>query len=194
MPDPTLEVLDELVKALMAADRRAQDLEDRANGLDPARLVDDADAEMNILCVDGDDRLYKGMAKLGLKGFHFSYAQSGGEALDRISNQRIHIALVGPSIVDLPSEMVISAIKSASPELIAISYVPNGRLAIIEASTTIVIAEKFTNANQLRERLAELAEAHRERRRERRYLQAFRERHYDLLRRVAELKQKLSAG
>jgi hypothetical protein len=44
---------------------------------------------------------------------------------------------------------------------------------------------------QLADRLDELAEAFRAKARERRYTQAFRERHYDFLRRYVELKLKI---
>jgi DNA-binding NtrC family response regulator len=181
--------LDDFLKVLMAAERRAQDAEARLAGKDPAET--EADVEVAILCVDGDDRLYKGMKGLGLPGYGFVYAQSGGEALDRIGNYRFQIALVGQSIPDLPGDMVIRALKSQAPELIVISYVPNGPMAIVESTRTIPLVDQFTTAAQLTERLAELSQAYRERHRERRYLQAFRERHFEFLRRFAELKKRL---
>ena len=49
----------------------------------------------------------------------------------------------------------------------------------------------FTEASQLIGRLDELADAWRAKARERRYTQAFRERHYDFLRRYVELKTKI---
>jgi hypothetical protein len=94
-------------------------------------------------------------------------------------------------VPDLPSEMVIRALKSQAPELITISYVPNGKLEIVETTRTIPIVDKFTSAAQLTDRLKELAQAHRARSRERRYLQAFREKNYEFLRRFAELRQRI---
>lgn len=61
----------------------------------------------------------------------------------------------------------------------------------MEQSKAIPLVEKFTAARQLTERMTELAEAHRAKGRERRYLQAFRDRHFDFLRRLAELRKKL---
>jgi len=182
-------VLEELLKELMAAERRVQDAEDRLAGRDPARLgVDD---EVAILCVDGDDRVYKAMLGLELPGYVFHYAQSGGEALDRITSIRFQMALVGQAIPDLPGDMIIRALKEQAPELLVIAYQPNGPLRLVESTRTIVLAERFTQAAQVSERLDELSRAYRERSRERRYLQAFRERHYDLLRRLNDLKQRL---
>jgi two-component system response regulator RegA len=181
---------EETLKILMATDRRAQDAELRASGRDPATL--DTSGDIPILCVDGDDRLYKAMAGGQIPGFTFVYAGTGGEALDRISNARFHIALVGPSVPDLPSVMVIRAMKQQAPELIAISYVPNGKLEIVEATRTIPLVDKFNSAKQLAERLNELAEGYRAKQRERRYMQAFRERNYEFLRRFNELRQRMA--
>jgi hypothetical protein len=49
----------------------------------------------------------------------------------------------------------------------------------------------FTEAKQLIARLDELSEAWRVKAKERRYLQAFREKHYDFLRRYVEIKTKI---
>jgi DNA-binding NtrC family response regulator len=182
-------LLEECFKRIMSAERRVVELEEKAAGRDPDRF--DADEEVRILCVDADERLYKALTQSSLPGFGFTYAQSGGEALDRISNSRFHIALCGPFVPDLPSEMVIRALKSQAPELITISYVPNGKLEIVETTRSIPIADKFTSATQLTSRLQELAQAHRVRARERRYLQTFREKNYDFLRRFSELRQRL---
>jgi len=54
-----------------------------------------------------------------------------------------------------------------------------------------MLVTPFTEAKQLVERLDQLAEAWRVKARERRYTQAFRERHYDFLRRYVELKTKI---
>ncbi len=181
--------LEDTLKVLMNAERRSADLADEAAGRDPKRF--DGDEDVRILCVDADDRLFKALVQKPIPGFHFTYAQSGGEALDRITNSRFHIALCGPFVIDLPSEMVVRAIKSQAPELITIAYVPNGKLEICETSKNIPIVDKFTQTSQLTDRLSELAEAHKARSKERRYLQAFREKNYEFLRRFAELRQRI---
>lgn len=182
--------MEEFLKTLMAAERRAVDLEDRGRGRDLSRA--DLDGEMRILCVDQDERLYKALAQPGVApGFTFVFAQSGGEALDRVTNSRFHIALVGESLPDLPGPMVVKALKAQAPEMIVIAYVLGGKLEIVETTRSIPIVDKFTAATQLTSRLGELAEAHRAKGRERRYLQAFRERHYEFLRTFAELRKKI---
>jgi hypothetical protein len=87
--------------------------------------------------------------------------------------------------------MVVRALKSQTPDMIVITYVPNGKLEIVETTRKIPIVDKFTGTAQLTDRLNELAAAHRARGRERRYLQTFRESHYDFLRRFAELRQRI---
>ena len=124
-------------------------------------------------------------------GFQFSLAQTGGEALDQATKQGYHIVLVGPSLPDLPSSLVLKTLKAQAPETIVIAYEPNGRLDVVENSKLIPLVEKFTAASQLGDRLAELADAHRAKARQRRHLQVFRERQYDLLRRLADLRKRI---
>ena len=129
--------------------------------------------------------------KSAQRGFAFTLAQSGGEALDRVTAQSYRIGLVAEHLPDLPPSMVMRALKAQSPETIVISYVLGGRLEIVDDKRTIPIVEQFTALTQLTERLDELAEAHRRTGRERRYLAAFRDRHYEFLRKLAELRKRL---
>lgn len=182
--------MDEFLKRFMEAERRALDAEDRLAGRDPSRT--DVGDEIRLLVVDADDRLFQALERnAGQRGFSFVLAHTGGEAFDRVSSSRFHIALVAETLPDLPGSMVVSGLKTQAPDLIAIRYALGGRLEIVETTRTIPIVEKFTAATQLTERLGELAEALRAKGRERRYLQAFREKHYDFLRRFAELRKKL---
>jgi DNA-binding NtrC family response regulator len=185
----TRDFLEELLKACMESDRRAASVEEKASGRDSRMLQ--AEGEMAILVVDGDDRLFKGMQGAKVPGFGFQLATTAGEALDRVTNARFHLALVGQGLPDMPGDVLVRALKAQAPELIVIAYVPNGKLEIVETTRSITLAESFTQAKQLTDRLEELAEAHRAKARERRYLQAFRERNYELLRRYAELKRRL---
>jgi DNA-binding NtrC family response regulator len=154
--------LEEFIKRLMEVDRRAVDLEDRLAGRDPSR--GDVGDEIRILCVDSDDRLFKTLKQAGAgptAGFTFEYAQSGGEALDRVTSGAFHIALVGQHLPDLPGPMVISAIKTQAPEIIVVSYELGGKLEIVETTRSISIVSQFTAAAQLTDRLGEVAEAQR---------------------------------
>jgi DNA-binding NtrC family response regulator len=182
------EALEEFLKGFMESDRRLTDLEDQVAGRPTERA--DADAQVQILFVDGDDRLFQSLSRKG-KGYGYTLAQTGGEALDYVTKTAYQIALVGPTLPDLPSSLVIKTLKAHAPETTVIAYEPNGRLEIVEGARSIPIVERFTAAVQLAERMDELAEAHRAKLRERRYLAAFRERHYDFLRRLSDLRKKI---
>lgn len=182
---------DEFLKRFMEAERRALDLSDRLAGRDPdqASLLD----EVRCLVVEEDGSLTRALTECQPKGFAFEHAMSGGEALDRCSSSRFHIAMVSDNLVDLPGSMVVSSLKTQNPELIAISFTPppGGKVEIVETSRRIPVVDKFDKPQQILERLDELAMAFRAKAKERRYTQAFRERHYDFLRRYVELKSKI---
>src|SRR5262249_37834450 len=150
------------------AERRAVDLEDKIAGRDPARI--DATEGVRVLFADVDDRLFKAVEKGAGPGLSFTLAQTGGEALGFASTPAYHLALFGPTLPDLPSTMVMRTMKSSSPELTVVAYQPGVRLEIIEASRTIPLVDQFTSVMQLLDRLPDLAEAHRIKLRERRYL------------------------
>jgi DNA-binding NtrC family response regulator len=182
-----LTAFDEVLKSLLETERRATELEDKTSGRDARAAADD---EVRILFVDNDDRLYRAMSRAGTP-YQFSFAHTGGEALDNITKTAYQFVLVGPTLPDLPPSMILKTLKAQAPDSTLIAYEPNGRLDIVEPGRTIPIVEKFTAATQLVERLAELADAHRAQMRERRHLQVFRERHYELLHRLAGLKKKI---
>ena len=183
------ESLEEFLKRFMDAEKRVIELEDKIAGRNDVRT--DIDDETRVLFVDSDERLFKSVLKTGETGFQFHQVQTGGAALDGVSKGSYHIILVGPSLPDLPASMVVKALKAQAPETIIIAYEPNGRLDIVETSRSIPIVEKFTAASQLAERLTELAQARRGAVRERRYIQTFRERHYELLRRLSDLRKRI---
>jgi DNA-binding NtrC family response regulator len=180
--------LEEFLRRFMETERRATDLQDQLAGRGADRT--DVDDDVRMLFVDSDDRLYKALARPGQR-MGFTLAQSGGEALDHVTKGEHHIALVGPTLPDLPSSLVIKTLLAQAPGTTVISYEPNGRLEIVEPGRVIPIVPRFTAAAQLADRLAELAEAHRAKMRERRYLAAFRERHYEFLRQLSELRKKI---
>lgn len=189
---------EELLARLMDAERRALDGEERrASGETGARehgqQGQDPEGEVvRALFVDSDDRLFTALSQPGVApGFAFELAQSGGEALDRVTSSSFEIALVGRTLPDLPGSMVVKALKEQAPQMIVIAYELGGRLEIVEPSRVIPIVDKFSAATQLAERLSEVAEAQKEKGRQRRYLGAFRERHLDLLRRLAALRARM---
>lgn len=182
------DAMEEFVKRFMEAERRASELADQLEGRAETRT--DVDDETRVLFVDTDDRLFKSILRHG-PGFQFSIVHTGGAALDQVTKGGHHIVLVGPSLPDLPSSLVIKTLKSQAPATIVIAYEPNGRLDIVEHSKIIPIVDKFTAASQLGDRLAELAEARRMAVRERRYLQIFRDKHYELLHRLSTLRKRI---
>jgi hypothetical protein len=67
----------------------------------------------------------------------------------------------------------------------------NGHVNLVEQAGSRAILKPFNDPKQLIGRLDELAEAWRAKAKERRYTQAFREKHYDFLRKYVELKTKI---
>ncbi len=125
-------------------------------------------------------------------------AASGGHGLDLASSGKFQIAFVCDRLPDLPGRTVVSALKSQSPDTIILIFSRPidaqhpGRIDVIEGSREIPLIPEFHDPRQLAERFEELLEAFHKKSRERRYLVAFRKQNYDLLRRYAEIKQKLS--
>ena len=185
-------VHEEFLQRFMETERRAIDLADRASGKDPAKLgsID----ELRVLVVDEVDDLFSALSESAPKGYHFAHATSGGEGLDRASSGSFHYAMVAEDVSDLPAKTVARTIRNQHPDTVVLTFLgpsDNGKVDLVELSGQRTIISPFTEAKQLVDRLDELAEAWRIKSRERRYTQAFRERHYDFLRRYVELKTKI---
>jgi two-component system response regulator TctD len=183
---------EEFLQRFMDAERRAMDLQDRLAGKDPNRTVDVG--ELRVLIVDEVDELADTLNTASPAGYSFVHATSGGEGLDRASTGQFHYAMVAEDVHDLPTSMIVRSIKTQNPETVVLQFrgpSDNGQVELVETAGTRVIISPFTDAKQILERLHELAEAFRAKSRERRYLQAFREKHYDFLRKYVELKTKI---
>jgi DNA-binding NtrC family response regulator len=189
-----LSVHEDLLKRLMDTSRRAVELEERLGG---ATL--DADGECAILVVESPENGWlTGELKTALAGrpdFAITVAETGGEALDRGGAARFQIALVRKTLPDLSGSMIISALKAQSPETLTILYTrptdKPGCAEVIEGSKVIPLIPELTDVGQMIERIDELRQAFRGRSRERRYLALFKQENYELLKRYAELKQKI---
>ena len=182
---------DAFLKLFMAAERRALDLSDRAAGRSHVRAPGE---EIRILVVDSNDGLHRALSEKAPDGYLFENALAGGQALDMVSSAGFHLVMVSEQLPDLPGSMVVRSVKTQNPEVVAIAYTgpgPGGTLNIVESTKTIPVVDEFTSPKQVLERLDELAEAFHAKSRERRYTQAFRERHFNFLRRYVELKQKI---
>jgi DNA-binding NtrC family response regulator len=185
-------VHDEFLQRFMDAERRAIDADDKIAGRDHSRLV--AIDQLRVLVVDEVDDFVAAMEAARPKGFAFVHATSGGEALDRISTGEFHYAMIAEDISDLPARTVAKTIRTQRPDTVVLTFLgpsDNGYVNLVETAGSRSIVKPFNDPKQLIGRLDELAEAWRAKARERRYTQAFRERHYDFLRKYVELKTKI---
>ena len=185
---------EEFLRRLTDMARRVGELRDRVASFSGEAPVPDDEA-CRVLLVEDDGWLQGALMKLLPRGFTLSGVVSGGSALDKASGQRFHIALVRETLPDLPGRMVVRTLAAQSPDTITLLFsVPGerpGEVQVVEGSHMIQLVPEFREASQVAERLGELREAQRARSRERRYLATFREESYDLLRRYAELRQRL---
>ena len=185
-------VHEEFLQRFMDAERRAIDLADKAAGRDSTKLV--LIDELRVLVIDEVDDFVTAMSESAPKGYSFVHATSGGEGLDRISSGAFHYAMVAEDITDLPAKTIARTIRNQHPDTVVLTFLgpsQNGKVELVEQAGTRVLVQPFSEAKQLVDRLDELAEAWRVKARERRYTQAFRERHYDFLRRYVEIKTKI---
>jgi len=183
---------EEFLQRFVDAEKRALDLSDRLAGREPGGGGDLE--ELRVLIVDEVDELYDALKASAPRGFAFTHATSGGEALDRVSSGRFHYAMVAEDLHDLPTSMVVRSIQAQSGELVVLTFrgpADNGRVELVESAGQRTIIEPFKDPAQIIERMDELSQAFRAKSRERRYMQAFRERHYDFLRRYVEIKLKI---
>ncbi|MBT8495930.1 MAG: response regulator [Deltaproteobacteria bacterium] len=182
---------DQFLQLFVDAEKRALDLEDKINGRDPRSALDEA---IRVLLVAPDATLFDAAKEAAPAGYEFELTLSGGQGLDRATASRFHIVAVSSDLADLPASMVTRSVKTQSPEVLVLEYSgpgQGGRIDIIDSTKKRVAVDDFRDPKQFIDRLDDLAEAFRSRARDRRYTQAFRERHYDFLRRYVELKIKL---
>ena len=186
-------VHEEFLQRFMDSERRAIDLADKAAGRDSAKMV--LIDELRVLVVDEVDDFFGAISESAPKtSYAFVHATSGGEGLDRISSGAFHYAMIAEDITDLPAKTIARTIRNQHPDTVVLTFLgpaQNGRVELVEQAGSRVLVEPFREAKQLVDRLDELAEAWRVKARERRYTQAFRERHYDFLRRYVEIKTKI---
>jgi DNA-binding NtrC family response regulator len=186
------EIYDDMLKGFMDAERRALDLADKASGRDSRQKA--LESEIHILIATQQTKLVQEMAQKAPPTYKIRGAQSGGEALDRCGSGRFHVVMVADDLDDLPQSMVVRSIKAQSNEIMVLmlTRTPQGaRVEMIEGQHRVLLAERLVTPEELVGKLDTLTEAFRVRERERRYLQSFRERHYDLLRRYAALKTRI---
>ena len=100
----------EFLQLFMEAERRAQDLADKAAGRDHSRIAQ-LD-ELRVLVIDEVEDFVGAMNDAAPPGFTFIHANNGGEGLDRIGTGTYHYAMVAEDISDLPAMMIARTIPS----------------------------------------------------------------------------------
>jgi DNA-binding NtrC family response regulator len=190
------ETHEEFLRRLRDAAREALDLEDRASGREQ---MDGGDETINVVLVDDDAQaLGKLEAVLSTNaGWQFRAALTGGEALDVVTQTRPHIVMVKEDLPDLPGSMVVHTVKSSAPDAITLLYTPPGgsgragEVKLVDSGGAMNAIASYAEPGQLVTPLGEIREALRQKSKERRYLQAFRQRHFEFLQRYNGLKQRL---
>jgi len=190
--DEIRKVHDDFLDRFMEAERRAIDANDKIAGRDQSRMINLAD--LRVLVVDEVDEFYNAMSAAKPPGFEFILAPSASEALDRISTGEFQYAMIAEDVSDLPARTLARTIRNQRPDTVVLTFLgpaENGHVDLVEQAGMRSIVKPFREAKQLIDRLDELAEAWRAKAKERRYTQAFRERHYDFLRRYVDIKTKI---
>jgi len=132
-------------------------------------------------------------------GWRFFAAFTGGEALDHVTQQRPHIVIVKEHLPDLPGTMVVKSVKSGMPDAITLLYAPPARkgetgfVRMLDGSRVINLVPSYSAPEQLVSAMNEIREALQQQAKERRYLQAFRQRNFEFLQRYNAIKQRLAA-
>jgi DNA-binding NtrC family response regulator len=174
------------------------DMEDRLAGRTPEERSDAA-GHVSVVVVDDDPAaLLKLEEKLTpAQGWQFRPALTGGEALDVVTQMRPQIVLVKEDLPDLPGSMVVHTVKAGAPEAVTLLYSPPGKsgrtgeVKMVDATRVMSLIGSYTDPGQLVVPLGEIREALKQKTHERRYLQAFRQRHLEFLQRYNGVKQRL---
>jgi DNA-binding response OmpR family regulator len=191
------DVHEEFLRRMRALSRQVLDMEDRVLGRD-ADIGRPGDI-CSVLLVNDDPGAGPALARVlpEDKGWRLTVAQTGGEGLDLANQLRPQIVLVKDPLPDLPSRMVVNTVKTNSPDSVAILYEPparpgaSGDVKMVEGSRVMSLVTAFRTPDQLEAPLREVREGIRQKLKERRYLQAFRQSNLEFLQRYNTLRQKI---
>jgi two-component system OmpR family response regulator len=190
------ETHEEFLRKLREVSHELLDLEDRLAG----RTADDSSsAIVSVVVVDDDPEALAKLEKVlsPAAGWQFRAALTGGEALDVVTQMRPQIVIVKEDLPDLPGSMVVNTVKASAPEVLTILYTPPGKsgrageVKLIDAGRAMSLLSSYSDPGQLVAPLGEIREALKQKSHERRYLQAFRQKHYEFLQRYNGLKGRL---
>jgi DNA-binding NtrC family response regulator len=193
------ETHEEFLRRLRDVAREGLDLEDRMAGRAEQMGEGDDLGVVSVVLVDDDPKAVDKLAKVmpEAAGWQFRGAQTGGEALDIVTQERPQIVMVKEDLPDLPGSMVVHTVKSGAQDAVVLLYTPAGQsgrpgeVKLVDASGTMNTIASYSDSAQLGAPLGEIREALRAKSKERRYLQAFRQRHFEFLQRYNNIKQRL---
>ncbi len=192
------EVHEEFLRRMRDLFRQRLDMEDRLLGREETQTGGPSDV-CSVLLVNDDVDAGAQLAALFPKenGWNVTVAQSGGESMDLANQLRPQIVLVKDPLPDLPARMVVNTVKTSAPDAVAILYQPPpspgtaGEVKMIEGNRVIVLVPAYRSPAELVEPMTEIREGIRQKLKERRYLQAFRQSNLDFLQRYNSIRQKI---
>jgi PleD family two-component response regulator len=196
------EAHEDFLNKMREMSRMVTDLEDRVTGRTKTgeRPAIGGGEPTDVVVVDDDPESVPRLQRVlpEKEGWRFSAALTGGEALDLVTQQRPHVVIVKEHLPDLPGSMVVKTVKSGAPDAITLLYSPPegrgaGFVKLMEGSRVINLVPSYTAPEQLVSAMNEVREALQQKAKERRYLQAFRQRNFEFLQRYNTLKQRLAA-
>jgi len=196
------ETHEEFLRRMRELFKEAMDLEDKVLGRAPVEPEDDGGVTSLVL-VDDDPGALAQLEKVlpTSAGWQLRAALTGGEALDVVTQMRPHLVMVKEELPDLPGSMVVKTVKASAPDAVTLLYSPTGpsgagagEVKLVEATRVLTLIASYTEPEQLLAPLAEVREALRQKNRERRYLQAFRQKNYEFLQRYNSLKQRIKTA
>jgi len=192
-----LETHESFLRRMRDLSRQNVDLEDRVLGrANPAGGAGDT---CSMLIVDDDDDMAKSFEALlpEADGWRISAAFTGGEGLDLAAEFRPQIVLVKDPLPDLPARLVTGNVKKLSPDSISIIYrldrpdLP-GEVSLVEGSRPMsLLTDGYSDPEQLVSTLVEVREGIRQKVKERRYLQIFRQTNLEFLNRYNNVRQRV---
>jgi DNA-binding NtrC family response regulator len=194
------ETHEEFLRRMRDMAKEAVDLEDRLTGR-TASESEGAGGETTVVVVDDDPEALPRLQKVltAAAGWELQLAHTGGEGLDVVSQTRPHIVMVKEQLPDLPGSMVVKTVKTSAPDAVTLLYSPPqpgspGEVKLVDTNRTMNLVSSYTAADQLVSPMSEIREAIRQKTKERRYLQAFRQKNYEFLQRYNSLKQRIKAA
>jgi DNA-binding response OmpR family regulator len=199
------EVHEEFLRRMRDLARQRLDLEDRLLGRDVSGAPSasgPATSVCTVLLVDDQPEAADKLAAAlpADRGWRVSAAYTGGEALDFAAQERPQIVLVNERLPDLPGRMVVTTIKASAPDAVTLLYTPPqgqaqaGEVKMVEGSRVMVLLPTYVKLDELLAPLTEVREGIRQKLKERRYLQAFRQGHMEFLQRYQAIRQKIQTA